>query len=177
MKRFLTVIDYISEWSGKIFSFLSLLAIVVVVHGVVMRYCFNAPTIWSLELTIYLCAGTYLVGGAYAHLYNSHIRIDALYSRWTPRIRAIIDLVTFPVFIISITAMGWAGTNWTIKAIVKDATSGSVWDPAIWPVRLLIPLGCLLLLLQGLARFVRDFGIARTGKAREEDAIIVRGVE
>ncbi len=140
-------------------------ATLVVVHGVVMRYVFNAPTIWSLELTIYLCAATYLMGGAYAHLYNFHVKVDIFYERWTPRVRAIIDLATALFFFIGVGVMLWMGAEWTAKAIIKGATSGSIWEPIIWPVRMLIPLGSFLLILQGLAKFIRDFNVARTGGA------------
>ena len=163
MNSFLTVIDRISEWSGKVFSFLVVVATLVVVYEVVMRYAFRAPTIWGLELTIYLCGATYVLGGAYAHLYNAHVKVDVLYMRWSPRVRANMDLVTAPFFFIGVALLVWMGSEWTIQAIETGRTSGSIWSPIIWPMRLLIPLGSFLLLLQGLAKLIRDFGIARTG--------------
>lgn len=165
MARFLSVIDGMSEWSGKIFSFLLVAATIVVVYEVVMRYAFNAPTVWGLELTIFLCGATYVMGGAFAHLYDAHVKVDALYIRWSPRLRAIVDLVTAPFFFFGVGIMMWAGAEWTGKAIIGGVTSGSIWDPIIWPMRLLIPLGSFLLLLQGLAKFIRDFAIVR--RARE----------
>lgn len=164
----LSIIDSTSEWAGKLFSFLVVPGFVIIVYGVIMRYGFNNPLTWGLELTIYLCAATYLVGGAYVHLHNGHVRMDVLYMRWSPRLKAIMDLVMFPVFFLSVGVLGWAGAEWTIKALVEGATSGSIWNPIIWPVRLLIPLGCFLLLLQGLAKFIRDFGLARDRKNRRE---------
>lgn len=164
MKTFLSIIDSLSEWSGKIFSFLVVAATIVVVYEVMMRYVFNAPTVWGLELTIYLCAATYLMAGAYAHLYDAHVKVDVLYLRWTPRLRAIVDLATALFFFIGVGLLLWVGVVWTIKAIVGGSTSGSIWDPIIWPMRLLIPLGSFLLLLQGLAKFIRDFAIARKVK-------------
>lgn len=165
MARFLSVIDGMSEWSGKVFSFLVVVATLVVVYEVVMRYAFRAPTIWGLELTIFLCGATYVMAGAYAHLYDAHVKVDVLYLRWTPRIRAIVDLVTAPFFFVAIGVLLWVGAEWTVQAIVGKATSGSIWSPTIWPMRLLIALGSFLLLLQGLAKFIRDFGVAR--RARE----------
>lgn len=165
MKTFLSIIDSLSEWSGKIFSFLVVAATAVVAYEVMMRYVFDAPTVWGLELTIFLCGATYMMAGAYTHLYDAHVKVDVLYMRWTPRVRAIVDLVTALFFFMGIGLLFWVGLVWTGKAIVGGTTSGSVWDPIIWPMRLLIPLGSFLLLLQGLAKFIRDFGIARTGRA------------
>ena len=168
MQSFLSVIDNISKWSGRITAFLVVPATIVVVYGVVVRYVFNAPTIWGLELTIYLCAATYLVGGAYVLLLNAHVRVDVLYTRYSPRLKAIIDLfIMAPIFFISLSLLFWAGADWTIHGMIGKVTSGSVWEPIIWPVRLLIPLGCLLLLLQGVARVIRDFDLVRTGGHHE----------
>jgi TRAP-type mannitol/chloroaromatic compound transport system permease small subunit len=72
------------------------------------------------------------------------------------------DLITAPIFFVGVALLLWIGAEWTIKAIVKAETSGSIWSPPIWPVRFLIPLGSLLLLLQGLAKSIRDFSKART---------------
>ncbi len=167
MKPFLTAIDSISDWSGKIFSILFVAATFTIVFGVVRRYVFNAPTLWQGELTTYLCAATYMVGGAFVQLSGAHVRVDIFYRLWSPRLRAIIDLVTAPVFFLGLGLMFWVGAEWAGQGIKLGATSGSPWNPIIWPVRLLIPLGSFLLLLQGLATFIRDIGIARTGGHHE----------
>jgi len=157
MKSFLSVIDSMSEWSGKIFSFLVLAAVLVVAHEVVMRYVFNAPTIWGLDLTIFLCGATYVMAGAYAHHLNAHVKIEALYGRWTPRTRAMVDLlVTAPLFFGFCGVLVWVGAEWTWEAIVGKIAYYTEWHAPIWPMRLIITLAAFLLLLQGLAKFIRD---------------------
>lgn len=159
MDTFLTVVDRISVWTGKIFSFLLLAATAVVIYEVVRRYVFNAPSTFGLELTIYLCAMTYMVGGAYALVYDSHVKVDVLYMRWSPRTRALIDLIFSPIFFAGIIMLVYIGSVWTIKAITGGVTSGSTWDPDIWPMRMMIPFGAFLLLLQGVAKSIRDFRV------------------
>jgi len=157
MKSFLSVIGSMSEWSGKIFSFLVLAAALVVAHEVVMRYVFKAPTVWGLDLTIFLCGATYVMAGAYAHYLNAHVKIEALYGRWTPRTRAIIDLlVTAPLFFGFCGVLAWVGTEWTWKAVVEGTPYYTEWTVPLWPMRLIITLAAFLLLLQGLAKFIRD---------------------
>lgn len=157
MKSFLSVIDSMSEWSGKIFSFLVLAAVLVVAYEVTMRYIFNAPTVWGLDLTIFLCGATYVMAGAYAHYLNAHVKIEALYGRWTPRTRAMVDLlVTAPLFFGFCGVLVWVGIGWTWEAIVGKITYYTEWHALVWPMRLLIPLAAFLLLLQGLAKFIRD---------------------
>ncbi|MDP2931473.1 MAG: TRAP transporter small permease subunit, partial [Chloroflexota bacterium] len=150
-------------WSGKVFSFLILAATVVVVYEVIMRYVFNAPTIWGLELTIYLCGATYILGGAYAQLYDAHIRVDVLYMHWSTRTKAMVNLITLPIFIFGVGLLVWLGADWTISTMLRGETSGSQWSPLIWPMRATMSLGSLLLLLQGLAKAIRDFEVVRRG--------------
>ena len=164
MKLFIVSIEAVTEWVARVFSFLMVAASLLIVVEAIRRYAFDSPTIYGLEMTIFLCAVTYLMGGAYALKLGAHVRVDILYNRWSPRTKAIIDLVSAPLFFGSVGAMFWFGADWAIKAIVGGYTTQSVWAPTIWPVRMAIPLGCLLLLLQGIVASIRDFETARTGR-------------
>ena len=161
MKTFLSIIDGISEWSGKTFAWLLLPATLVVCYGVIRRYVFNAPTILELDLTIYLCMSTYLLGGAYAQLRNAHVRVDVIYLHFSPRLKAIIELASVPVFALGLGTLLWAGLDWTIQAIANGETAGTIWNPPIWPMRSLIVIGCFFLLIQGSATFIRSLAIVR----------------
>ncbi len=54
MRVILKVIDSISEWSGKIVSFLVIAFAVVILYEVVARYIFHSPTNWALEISVAL---------------------------------------------------------------------------------------------------------------------------
>jgi len=164
MKRFLSIIDGLSEWTAKLCSFLVVVVTIVVVFEVVMRYAFNAPTIWGLELTIYLSCVTYLIGGAYIHSLREHVRVDIIYKQFTLRTRAILDLFTFLLILTVFSVITWFGVKWAWLALIGGTTSGSIWSPIIWPMRLIIPLSAFLMVLQGLAMFIRDLNIAVRGK-------------
>lgn len=164
LKSWLRIIDRISEYAGKLCSVLLLGAALILVYGVVMRYVVGSPVSWILELTTYLCIPAYMIGGAYAQLVDGHVRVDVLYQRWAPRTRAIVDLIMLPIFYIGLGLLAWYGIDYTITGLVKGETSGTLWDPVVWPIRLLIPLGAVLLMLQGVATYVRCFHIATRGQ-------------
>lgn len=164
MKTFLSVIDQLSDWSGKIFSFLWIAVIIVIVLEVVLRYGFNAPTKYAHELTAFLCAVVYILGGAYTLYLRGHVSVDIFYNRFSPRGRALLDVITFPTFIIYIIILLWSGFDRAWGATIIGETSGSPWNPPIYPVLLTIPLGALLIFLQGLAKFIRDFTVVIKGK-------------
>ena len=164
MRTLLSTIDRISDWSGKIFSFLWLVVIIVIVTEVIRRYGFNSPTTYGHELTTYLCAFVYIIGGAYTLYLRGHVTVDIFYNRFSPRGKAILDIVTFPAFLVFIVILFWSGFDRAWGATMIHETSGSPWNPPVYPVLLSIPLGAFLVLLQGLAKFVRDLSMVIRGK-------------
>lgn len=159
MRALLRAIDFTSEWSGKIFSFLWIVTVLVISYEVILRYVFDAPTRWGHESMIFLCAIVYMMGGAYTLYHRKHVSIDLLYNRCSPRGRAILDLITFPIFCLFIGILLWAGAGRAWEAIMLGETSGSPWNPPIYPILLMIPLGAFLMLLQGLAKFISDLAM------------------
>ena len=136
----------------------------VTTFEVIMRYVFLSPTRWGHETTVYLSGIMYLMGGAYVLYLRRHAMVDVVYGRLSPRIRAIMDLVTFPAFFLFCGVLLWAGAEYFWASAAIRETTTSEWAPPIYPVKLFIPLGALLILLQGLAKFIRDFNIAIKGK-------------
>jgi len=153
----LNTIDRISEWEGKLFSFLIVVATIQVCFELVLRYVFNAPTTWGLEMTLYLCSTTYVMAGAYAERYNAHIKVDIFYSRWSLRTRAFFDLiVTDSLLMFFCIVLTWQSALWFWEAVSQGLTSGTIWDPPIWPMRLIILTGALFLLLAAFGKSMRD---------------------
>jgi len=158
------IIDMISEWSGKLVSFLLLPLIAFIMYDVLMRYVFNRPTDWAHELS-YLMFGTiWIIGGAYALVKGSHVKMEVIYNRLPLRRRAIIDLITAPLFFVFIGILLWKGWDLAWSSVLRLEHSNSFWSPPLYPVKMMIPLGAFLLLLQGVVRFIRDAIIATTGR-------------
>ena len=150
-------IDRISDWEGKIFSFLIVIATIQVCFELILRYAFNAPTTWGLEVTLYLCSTTYVMSGAYAERYNAHIKVDLFYNRWSPRTKAFFDLiVTDSLLMFFCMVLMWQSAAWFWEAVSQGLTSGTIWDPPIWPMRLVILVGAVFLSLAALGKSVRD---------------------
>lgn len=156
MRTILSITDNISEWTGKIFSMLLIATVLVIAHEVVMRYAFRDPTVWGFEIMIYLCATLYMIGGAYTLYHRQHVNVDVFYRRCSPRIQIILDLISFPFFVLFVGLLLWAATERFWGAFMIGEGSGTVWNPPIYPVFMMMAIGCLLLILQGLADFIRN---------------------
>lgn len=164
----LSTIDKISEWTGKAFSWLFVAASIITVYAVIMRYAFGRPVVWGLELSLWLLIATYFVSGGNATMLHAHIRLDALYMRWPPRVKAFIDVfITGPFLFIFSSVMMWQGGVWAWKAIVTGERTYSLWAAPYWPVKIMIPISAFIVFLQGIAEFIRDLRVLMGKEGRE----------
>ena len=64
------------------------------------------------------------------------------------------------LFAVYCAALIWYGWNMGFTSFGQHEGSGTLWNPPIWPLKLAIPLGGLLLLVQGVANLLVDLGLA-----------------
>jgi len=159
LSKVLKVIDAISDYSGRAFSWLALALVLVLVFEVVARWGFNRPTIWA-HLTSQMMGGTLVVMGlAYAHVHRKHLRIDIIYRMLSTRVKMILDVCFFMVFMVPvlyvflINSAEWAWQSW----VMGEVRDESWWYPPAAPFRTVYLLGWCTFTLQCLARFFRDF--------------------
>ena len=129
---------------------------VIVAFEVISRRFFNAPHIWSTEVINYIYGPHFMLAAAYTLLYKAHVRIDVIYERFSPRTRGVLDIITYMVFFFPFCAIVlyqgviYASTSWSIGETSESAALRIV--PLIKTV---IPVTIGLLLIQGLATYVR----------------------
>ena len=158
-------IDDFSEIIAKTVSWIIIITMSTTIYAVVMRYFFDAPTIWAYELGGLLLAPFWLLAGGYVLLQNAHVRMDVFYRRLTPRKQAILDLVTYTLFFFYcglILIYGWE-YSW-LSFIRQKRSARSLWRPILWPFDAAIPVGAGLILLAGMAKYIRDLYTAITGR-------------
>lgn len=164
MKKFFKIIDRMNELIGKAVSFLILVLIVVIVYEIAVRYFFNSPTIWAHEISQMIYGGYIILLGGYLQQRNGHVNVDIIYSRFKPRTQAIIDLFTWSLFFAFCGVLLLKGGEMAWDSFLYRETDPTVFAPPIYPLKMLIPLGAFLLLLQGLVRYIGDIKMAITGK-------------
>lgn len=152
----LKAVDNINDWVGKVLSLGVLFMFALVLIEVIRRYFFNSPTVWGNELT-QLTFGVYVVlCGGYILRWGGHVNVDILYGRFSARGKAITDIITFALFIMFCGMMLAYGGSLAWESLSRFEHSQSAWNPPLYPVKLMIPSGAFLLLLQGIAKLVRD---------------------
>jgi len=157
-------IDVINDWGGKVLSILVLCIGGMICYEVLLRYAFNAPTIWAHELSLHVFACYSVLGGAYVLLNNGHVRMELLYMHLPPRRRAILDLVCFPLLLLFLGTIFVEGTKMALHSIeVREITVSFLHSP-VYPVKTCIAVAAFLMLLQGLAQFIRSLVLAIKGR-------------
>lgn len=164
IKACLYGIDWLNYWVARIASWAVVIIIAATVYEVIMRYVFNAPTIWVFEFNYLLHGPYFLLLGAYTFAINGHVNVDVFYGRLSPRGRAIIDLFTLPLFFFFIGMMFVYGGIFFLNALAFKEQLSSAWAPPVYPIKMVIPLAAALLILQGIARYIRCLHLAITGK-------------
>ena len=160
----LNIIDNVSEWTGRAVSLLIPLIVIAMSYEVVARYAFNAPTIWSYEISYFLAGTAMIIGGAYALRHAAHVNVDIFYARFFSRGKAIMDVVSSVLFFAFIGVLVWKGAGFALKSLRFLEHSDSLWSPPLYPFKVALFIGACLMLLQGLAKFIRDLTTAVTGR-------------
>jgi len=167
LKRLTQIIDSISDYSGRIVGWIAIPMIAALIYEVFARYVLHRPTIWSYEITYMIYGTHFLLGAAYTLYVKGHIRIDLLYMKFPPRGRALIDvfgylIIFFPImFILVISGFDMAKDAYEIK----EVSQFTPWQPILWPFKSVICVGFSLLILQGIAEFIRSVIVLIRGEA------------
>ena len=149
-------IDRLNETVGRAVIWLVLAAVLISAGNALMRYGVNMSSNAWLEIQWYLFSLIFMLGAGYTLKHNGHVRIDVIYGRLSPRTQALIDLIGHLLFLLPMAGLigwlSWAGFQESYRIAETSPDAGGLLR---WPVKLAIPLGFLLLALQGLAEAIK----------------------
>ncbi|HWW49385.1 MAG TPA: TRAP transporter small permease subunit [Xanthobacteraceae bacterium] len=149
-------LDAISTRVGEFVAYWAILSVFAYYYEVVGRYFLNSPTNWVHESMFLMFGMQYMLSGAYGYLSDQHVRVDVFYSQFSVRGKAIADIFTSIFFFIFVGTMLWTGYNFAADATRGNEMSFTEWGVQYWPVKLTLPIGAALLLLQGISKLIKD---------------------
>ena len=162
--RVTDMIETVNVKAGEFVAWWSLIAVFFYYYEVIARFVFNSPTNWVHESMFLMFGMQYMLSGAYAYREDQHVRVDVIYAKFSPRGKAIADIVTSVFFFIFIVTMLVTGYRFAADAVNAGEHSFTEWGIQYWVVKLAIPVGAALLLLQGLSKLIKDIlFVARRG--------------
>jgi TRAP-type mannitol/chloroaromatic compound transport system permease small subunit len=149
-------IDDMNEKFGVIANWLVLLSCLISAGNAVSRYAFSESSNGWLEVQWYMFAGMVLLGGPFTLCKNEHVRVDLVYGAVSERTRIWIDIIGGLLFLLPICIIliyftwPWFLDSWRI-----DEQSSNAGGLVRWPVKLLLPVGFLLMALQGVSEIIK----------------------
>lgn len=158
-----------TDWASKVQGALShlnkvvsiiaslpfIIIMLITVYEVIVRYVFNAPTVWTLEISQYLMLIGAFLAAAYTLEVGGHIKVDFLVERLSPGKRRIVNIISSLLGIIFFAALVWKSTElawFTFKFGLRSMTMLAV---PLFPIYVIMPIGSFLLLLQGIVQFLQ----------------------
>ena len=166
MARTITVIDSFSLWSGRLICLLTLPLCFVMVYEVIARYAFVAPTMWAYDLSRFFYGALFMLGASYALSKGVHIRADFLYRTWTARTQGRIDAALYLLFYFpGLLMFLWSSLDFAYLSWLRgERGMDTAWMPYMGPIKTALPLGILLLLIQGVSELLKSYYAATRGR-------------
>jgi TRAP-type mannitol/chloroaromatic compound transport system permease small subunit len=165
VNTFIRNIERLTTSTGIMASFAIVPLVLATCYEVLARYAFGAPTIWAYEIGYTLTGSHFLLGMAYTLAVGAHIRIDIFSGKFSPRIRALIDLCAYAVMLPLLIWLSYALFQHLATGYLRSERSGqSAMNLPVWPFRIVFLVAFTLLALQVLAEVVKTVRAMRTGR-------------
>ncbi|MBM3544645.1 MAG: TRAP transporter small permease subunit [Alphaproteobacteria bacterium] len=175
IRLYVRYVDAVNRAVGRSVMWLVLVMMLVLLYAVIARSVFGVSYIWIIETSQMLLAAYYILGGGYSLQLGTHVRMDLLYSRWSERTKARMDSLTSGLVIFYLIVLLLGGISSTVYAIEYNQKSYSSWAPLLWPIKVVMCIGIVLMLLQMIAIFFVDLakalGLPIDGEPLEEEKL------
>lgn len=156
MLTFCGIIDRMSAGIGRAAMHVYLVVALLSLYEVASRYLMNAPTVWSYEIVLALCALAWTLSGSYVLMQGRHISITLLYDIASPRTRWFLDMISALFTILALAALVYLSWDLASKVFRHVDRSGSAFNaPLPTVLRCLLFAGALLYMLQAVAELLR----------------------
>jgi len=169
VKIYVRCVDAVNRVVGRFAMYMIFAMIGLLLYSAITK-TFFIPPLWTLELAQFSMAAYYLLGGGYSMQLDSHVRMDLVYGRWSPRGKGFANSITSFCLVFYLVVLLYGGFSSTEYALQYGETSYSSWSPIMAPIKIIMTFGIALMLLQAIATFFKDLarfkGLTLTEESR-----------
>ena len=126
-----------------------------ITYEVLMRYVFNSPTIWVMEISIYVVIVATYISLAYVLVEKGHVKVDFITAHLSRRTTTLLEIFTSFFAILYCLVLGWEGWKMVLKSYELHELSPTLLKVPMWIPEFFVPFGSALLAFQFI-RYVRD---------------------
>ncbi|WP_435312225.1 TRAP transporter small permease subunit [Primorskyibacter sedentarius] len=156
LRRYIRLVDGMNHAIGRVTMY-GIFALMGVLLWSSISKTFFTPSLWTLEMAQFMMVGYYMLGGPYSIQMGSNVRMDLLYGEWSTRRKAAVDSITVCFLIFYLVILLWGGIDSTAYSFKYGGErSPTAWRPYLWPIKIVMCVGIVLMLLQALSELCKD---------------------
>lgn len=163
LARMVRTIDQMNEWIGRAVAWLTLAMVLVTFFVCVMRYGFNWGRVWIQESYVWMHGIVFMIGAGYTLLHDGHVRVDIFYRPGSLRFKAWVDLLGCLLLLMPVVTMVlWVTWPYVLESwsrLEGSREAGGL--PGLFLLKSVIPVFCILILLQALSLAARSVLVLR----------------
>lgn len=154
MRAYLKTMNDLIEKTGKAFSYLIYAGTAILFLEVILRYFFNAPTVWVHGYSQRIFGSYFILIGAFTLLRGGHVRIDLFYNRFSLKGRAFLDMVNYAFLIVWGYVLIKEGWLFFMRSYAIRQVDEMILAHPVYPVKFLLVVGAVLIFVQGINLFI-----------------------
>ena len=160
LKKLKSFFEHMAKSSGVISGMLILCMAVIVFVEVALRYLFNRPSIYTLDIVAGFVLASVFAGGSYALLVEGHVKVDLFFTRFPEKMQRTLTLLNYIFVFLYASVFTWQAFTVAWKSIQFDWRSESIVFPyPLWPLFFIMGLGMLLFSIQAILKIISSFSI------------------
>jgi len=152
-KSAVRILSLCGAWASQMVLFA---AVVIIFYDVVMRYIFNSPTAWVLEISEYMLVFIAIAGAADVQRKKTHIKMDFFYNKFALNVRRYLDIIIHMTTALFVFLVFMASCQMTLIAYHYGSRSNSLLGTTMFIPYAIIPFGMGLFLMQTIVDLVES---------------------
>jgi TRAP-type mannitol/chloroaromatic compound transport system permease small subunit len=168
--RISSCIDAITEMIGNTVAWLILVAIIISAGNAISRKFFSLSSNAWLEVQWVLFGAVFMLAAPHVLRLGKHVRVDLIYRVQTLERRTWVDLLGHVLFLLPFCVLMLIyGIPFAAKSLASNEFSINPGGLPLWPAKILIPLGFLLLLGQAVSEIMKCIAVLCGNASRQSD--------
>lgn len=160
IELYVRYVEAVNYRIGRVAMYLIFVLVGILLWSSISKTFFY-PSLWTLEMAQFMMVAYYILGGPYSIQLDANVRMDLVYGSWSPRTKAWVDAFSVLFLIYFLGVLLYGGLNSTIYSLEYGERSPTAWRPYLWPIKITMCVGIVLMILQAIAEFFKDIGRIR----------------
>lgn len=158
--RFVRFVDALNYRIGRIIMYGIFVMMGILLWSSVSKTFFY-PSLWTLEVAQFAMVTYYILGGPYSIQLGSNVRMDLFYGEWSISKKAWFDAFTVCLLIFYLGVLLYGAIASTEYSLRYGERSPTAWRPYLWPIKITMTVGFILMLLQAISELLKDIATIR----------------